>query len=192
MSSDADEADAFEVTDMTDVVALKDDDGRFAVRLTINGTERVVRVRPAQTLLDAVRDELRLTGARNGCGVGMCGACTVLLDGTAVSGCLTLAGLCRDRDVRTVEGLAGADGSLDPVQDAFLRHRAFQCSYCTSGFILALKGLLTEDPAPDEAQIREAFSGHICRCGSYSRILAAARDAAGLQAPGTTEREEPA
>lgn len=168
-----------EGSDPGELVKLADDDERVPVRLTVNGRERTLRVRPVQTLLDAVR-ELRLGGARSGCGVGMCGACTVLLDGTAVSGCLILAGLCEDREVRTVEGLAAADGTLDPVQEAFLRHRAFQCSYCTSGFILALKGLLGQNPAPDDADVREAFSGHICRCGSYSRILAAAREVAGL------------
>ncbi|WP_214367788.1 (2Fe-2S)-binding protein [Pseudonocardia sp. H11422] len=168
-------------------VKLPDSDGRVPVRLGVNGRSRTLRVRTTQTLLDALREQLRLHGARNGCGVGMCGACTVLLDGRAASGCLTLAALCDGAEVRTVEGLESPSGELSRVQEAFLRHRAFQCSYCTSGFVLALEALLVVDPAPDETAIREAFSGHICRCGSYSRIMAAA-----LEVAGTADRREQA
>lgn len=162
------------------LVKLPEDDGRVEVRLEVNGRARTLRVHPAQTLLDALRLQLRLHGARSGCGVGMCGACTVLVDDRAVSGCLTLAALCDDRSVRTVEGLEGRDGTLSRVQEAFLRHRAFQCSYCTPGFVLALESLLAANPTPSEADVREVFSGHLCRCGSYSRILAAAFEVAGL------------
>jgi xanthine dehydrogenase YagT iron-sulfur-binding subunit len=168
------------VSDDLSQVKLPDEDGRVPVRLDVNGRARTLRVHPTQTLLDALREQLRLHGARSGCGVGMCGACTVIMDEQAVSGCLTMAALCDGRQVRTVEGLEARDGTLSPVQEAFLRHRAFQCSYCTSGFVLALEALLAADPEPDEAAVREAFSGHICRCGSYSRIMAAAREVAGI------------
>ncbi|MEU1262945.1 (2Fe-2S)-binding protein [Streptomyces cellulosae] len=173
-----------------DRLKLPDEDGRVTVRLRVNGTPRTLRVGATQTLLDALRGQLSLGGARSGCGVGMCGACTVLKEGTAVSGCLTLAALCDQADVRTVEGLEEPGGDLTPVQSAFLRHRAFQCSYCTSGFILALESLLARDPAPDEEAIREAFTGHLCRCGSYSRIMAAALEAAGAGTSVRTDQGE--
>ena len=165
---------------LDDIAAVKlpDEDGRIPVRVEVNGQPKTLRVFPTQTVLEMLREQARLFGARSGCEVGVCGACTVLLDGRAVNGCLTLAAVCDGRRVRTVEGLSKRDGTLSPVQEAFLRHRAFQCSYCTSGFILALEALLAKNPSPDEAAIREAFSGHLCRCGSYSRILAAAQDAA--------------
>ncbi|WP_239028347.1 (2Fe-2S)-binding protein [Pseudonocardia acidicola] len=168
-----------ELPDDPEAVKMPDADDRVPVRLGVNGRARTLRVRPTQTLLDALREQLRLHGARSGCGVGMCGACTVLLDGRAASGCLTLAALCDGTEVRTVEGLESPSGELSRVQEAFLRHRAFQCSYCTSGFVLALEALLAVDPAPGETAIREAFSGHICRCGSYSRIMGAALEVAG-------------
>ena len=169
-------------------VKLPDEDGRVPVRIELNGRARTLRVHPTQTLLEALREQPRLYGARNGCGIGMCGACTVIMDDQAVSGCLTLAALCDDRRVRTVEGLASQDGTLSPVQRAFLRHRAFQCSYCTSGFLLALEALLAANPSPDEAAVRHAFSGHLCRCGSYSRIMAAALDVVG--AAQVTDRDQ--
>jgi aerobic-type carbon monoxide dehydrogenase small subunit (CoxS/CutS family) len=172
--------DAQGVPEGSEGAKFPDVDGRVGVSLTVNGAPREFRVHVMGTLLDALRDELDLHGARNGCGVGMCGACTVLRDGRAVSGCLTFASLCDGADVRTVEGLEGSDGELSKVQQAFLSHRAFQCSYCTSGFILALEAHLATEADPTEESIREAFSGHICRCGSYSRIMAAAREAAGL------------
>lgn len=159
-----------------ETVKLPDEDGKVPVRLRVNGRERTVRVRTTTTLLDTLRDDLKLQGARSGCAVGMCGACTILRDGQAVDGCLTLTSLCEDESILTVEGLESESGELSSVQDAFLRHRAFQCSYCTSGFILGLEALLRRTPKPTETDIREAFSGHICRCGSYSRIMAAARE----------------
>lgn len=168
------------MSDDQSLVKLPDDDGRVPVRFDVNGRTRSLRVHPTQTLLDALREQLRLHGARSGCGVGMCGSCTVIMDERAVSGCLTMAALCDGRQVRTVEGSEDRDGTLSPVQEAFLRHRAFQCSYCTSGFVLALEALLAADPEPNEAAVREAFSGHLCRCGSYSRIMAAALDVAGI------------
>ncbi len=185
----ADEASPLEAVppaDVLDSVKQPDALGRVQVELTVNGRPCRLQVRTTETLLEALRGELKLVGARNGCAVGMCGACTVLRDGRAVSGCLTLAVLCEGADIRTVEGLRGPDGRLSAVQQAFLEHRAFQCSYCTSGFILALEALLATQPHPTESAIRRVFSGHLCRCGSYSRIMAAARQAAGLPG-GATE-----
>lgn len=156
------------------LVLLPDEDGEVQLTLNVNGHQRKVTARTTQPLLDVLRDELRLHGARSGCGVGICGACTVLRDGAAVNSCLTLAGLCADAEITTIEGLDGGDDDLSPVQDAFLRHRAFQCSYCTSGFILALEALLRRNPHPTEKDVHDAFSGQVCRCGSYTQIMAAA------------------
>lgn len=145
------------------------DDGRVRVELEVNGEPHLLAVRSDDRLLDVLRS-LDLFSVRDGCSVGMCGACTVLVDGRAVSSCLTLAALCDSARVRTAEGLADGD-RLDPVAAALLEGRAFQCSYCTPGFVLALKALLDEDPAPGPEQVRTWLAGHICRCGSYSRIL---------------------
>lgn len=124
-------------------------------------------------LLDVLRDEFALGSVRDGCSVGMCGACTVLVDGRALSSCLTLATLCDGSKIVTAEGLRTGN-QFDPIVEAFAEHRAFQCSYCTPGFVLALKGLLLTDPAPTREDLLATLSGHLCRCGSYSRILAAA------------------
>lgn len=148
-----------------------DDEGRLILTLRVNGDEHRVRVRPHHTLLDVLRNELKLTGTREGCGIGMCGACTVLADGAPVSSCLLLAALSEGRDLVTVEGLEGPDGRLDPVQDAYREHTAFQCSYCTPGFVLATKALLAEVPDPTPEQVREYLAGNLCRCGSYVKIL---------------------
>jgi xanthine dehydrogenase YagT iron-sulfur-binding subunit len=165
-----------ETDEVSDVVKLPDEQGRVAVRLRVNGRERTVRVRPTETLLETLREQLKLHGARSGCEVGMCGSCTVLRDGQAVDGCLTMSSLCEDQSILTVEGLESESGQLSAVQEAFLRHRSFQCSYCTSGFVLALTALCERVSKPTEADVREAFSGHICRCGSYSRIMSAAME----------------
>jgi aerobic-type carbon monoxide dehydrogenase small subunit (CoxS/CutS family) len=153
-----------------------DEDGRLALTLRVNGREHRVRVRPHHTLLEVLRNQLKLTGTREGCGIGMCGACTVLADGAPVSSCLLLAVLCEGREVTTVEGLEGPDGELDPVQQAYCDHTAFQCSYCTPGFILATKAMLAEIPDPSPEQAREYLSGNLCRCGSYVKILEAVMD----------------
>ena len=149
------------------------------LRLHVNGHERVVLASAHHTLLEVLRRELDLAGAREGCGVGMCGACTVLLDGEPVSSCLMLAPLAAGREITTIEGLAGVDGSLDPVQQAFVDHNAFQCSYCTPGFVLAAKALLAERPNPTEAEVEEFLSGNLCRCGCYREIVAAVMAVAG-------------
>jgi aerobic-type carbon monoxide dehydrogenase small subunit (CoxS/CutS family) len=129
-------------------------------------------------LLSVLRHELELTGTKYGCGEGNCGACTVLIDGEATRSCITPVTSASGRDITTIEGLADGD-TLHPVQEAFVEHTAFQCAYCTSGFIMSSAALLDRNPAPDDDQIRSALSGHICRCGAYVRILAAVKSAAG-------------
>lgn len=151
---------------------------RASVRITVNGEARTLAVEPRRTLLDALREDLRLTGAKPGCNMGQCGACTVLLDGEAVYSCLTLALECESKSVTTIEGLAH-DGQLDPVQRAFIEHDALQCGFCTPGQILALKALLARNPHPSEDEILRGLSGNLCRCGAYPKILNAARALAG-------------
>src|SRR3972149_366594 len=139
--------------------------------LNVNGSRHEVEA-GTRTLLEVLRDDLGLVGAKEGCGVGMCGACTVLVDGKPINGCLTLAELVAGNEVLTVEGLA-KDGKLHPIQQAFIDERAFQCAYCTPGFILATAALLNENPSPGEDEIREYLSGNLCRCGSYRNIVKA-------------------
>jgi aerobic-type carbon monoxide dehydrogenase small subunit (CoxS/CutS family) len=148
------------------------------LRLRVNGHERAVLAKPHHTLLEVLRRDLHLAGAREGCGVGMCGACTVLLDGRPVSSCLMLAPLAGGREITTIEGLAAPDGTLDPVQQAFVDVGAFQCSYCTPGFVLAARALLAERPDPTEAEVEEYLSGNLCRCGCYREIVQAVLRAA--------------
>jgi aerobic-type carbon monoxide dehydrogenase small subunit (CoxS/CutS family) len=128
-------------------------------------------------LLGVLRDDLGLTGTKYGCGEGGCGACTVLLDGDTARACVTPVVSAAGREVTTIEGLATGD-TLHPVQDAFIEHTAFQCAYCTPGFIMSTVALLSRNPRPDEGQVRSALSGHICRCGAYVRIIKAALAAA--------------
>jgi aerobic-type carbon monoxide dehydrogenase small subunit (CoxS/CutS family) len=144
------------------------------VRLRVNGSQREVHIEPRRTLLDTLRQDLHLTGAKPGCNMGQCGACTVLLDGEAVYSCLLLAVECQDREITTIEGLE-RDGALDPVQQAFSEHDALQCGFCTPGQILALKALLARNPHPSDAEIDRGMSGNLCRCGAYPKIRAAAR-----------------
>ncbi|HYH91735.1 MAG TPA: (2Fe-2S)-binding protein [Candidatus Saccharimonadales bacterium] len=147
------------------------------VALTVNGRQEELEVDPIETLAEALRRELRLFGVREVCGIGVCGSCTVLIDGRAHSGCLILAGLADGLDVTTIEGLA-PDGELDPIQQAFIDNAAFQCSFCTPGFVLATRALLAEEPHPSADHVREALAGNLCRCGSYTRIERAVLDAA--------------
>src|ERR1700726_4226700 len=153
---------------------------KIALSLIVNGVERRLNVAPWTTLLDALRDHLGLTGTKKGCDQGACGACTILLDGRRVLSCLMLAAQCDGRRVTTIEGLAD-DGRLHPVQEAFIRHDALQCGFCTPGQIMSAVGLLTEGRAGSDAEIREFSSGNLCRCGAYPNIVAAIREAAGRE-----------
>jgi carbon-monoxide dehydrogenase small subunit/isoquinoline 1-oxidoreductase alpha subunit/xanthine dehydrogenase YagT iron-sulfur-binding subunit len=151
------------------------DDGRLIIRATVNGRSEELRARPWHTLLETLRD-IGLFGVREGCGVGMCGACTVLLDGEPVSSCLVLAPAVAGREIRTVEGLAGPGGELSDLQQAFIDHTAFQCSYCTSGFLITAARLAEEEPDATREEIRHYLAGNLCRCGSYVKILDAVAD----------------
>lgn len=165
-----------------------DDERRtVAVAVEVNDRLRHLRVESTARLLDVLRDDFELSSVRDGCSVGMCGACTVLVDGVAVSSCLTLAALCDGARVRTAESL-GDDGRPDPVAQAFVDSRAFQCAYCTPGFVIALRGLLDAEPAPSRGRIESWLSGHLCRCGSYARILDAAEQAVRSHAGARTDR----
>jgi carbon-monoxide dehydrogenase small subunit/isoquinoline 1-oxidoreductase alpha subunit/xanthine dehydrogenase YagT iron-sulfur-binding subunit len=158
------------------------------IRLKVNGVEQEATVRTHHTLLEVLRGAFKLFGAREGCGIGMCGACTVLLDGKPVSSCLVLAPLAEGKEIQTIEGLT-ADGKLHPIQEAFIDHNAFQCSYCTPGFILTTKKLLEENPAPSGDEVRAYLGGNLCRCGSYVKIQEAVLDAASrLRGEGATTR----
>jgi len=147
---------------------------KIELRTMINGREVETSVKPNQTLLEWLRDDLRLRGSREGCGVGVCGSCTVLVDGRPVSSCLMLATNAEGKEIQTIEGLAKGD-ELDPVQQAFLDQQAFQCGYCTSGMIMATKALLSSNPTPSEEEVRDYLSGNICRCGTYQEVMAAVR-----------------
>lgn len=146
--------------------------------LHVNGAEHVLEIDARRTLLDTLRHDLKLTGAKKACDMGNCGACTVLMDGHAIYACLTLTIECSGRDVITIEGLA-RDGELDPVQRAFIEADAFQCGFCTPGQIMSVRALLNEVPEPSDEQIERAVCGNLCRCGAYRNIMRAARTAAG-------------
>lgn len=147
------------------------------ITVRVNGAEHTLSVRHHWSLLDVLRDVLGLTGAKRGCDRGECGSCTVLLDGAPVNACQALAIRADGRTVLTVEGLAPA-GELSPLQQAFLDEDGGQCGFCTPGFVMATRALLDRNPAPTDAEIREALSGNLCRCNAYGRILASVRAAA--------------
>ena len=142
------------------------------VTFTVNGEPKEILVQPWQTLLDAMRDELMLTGTKEGCGNGNCGACTVILDGRAINSCCMLAVEAEGQDVITVEGLA-TDGELDPLQRAFISHGALQCGFCTPGFLMSARAFLNVNPHPTEQEIRLAIAGNLCRCTGYDKIVRA-------------------
>ena len=145
--------------------------------LTINSTTHDVDAPPGASLLSVLRDECGLTGTRFGCGSGQCGACYVIVDGRAVASCLMPVRQAADREITTIEGLANGE-TLHPVQEAFIAEDAMQCGYCTSGMIISAAALLARDDAPDEAAIRDALAGNLCRCGVYGRAIRAVQRAA--------------
>jgi carbon-monoxide dehydrogenase small subunit len=147
------------------------------MKMTVNGAEVELAVNPQRTLLEVLREDLRLTGTKLGCGEGDCGACTVMLDGRAVNACLILALQADGRQVLTIEGLA--DGAeLHPIQQAFVDHGAVQCGFCSPGMILSAKALLDAHPKPSSADIRAGIAGNLCRCTGYQKIVEAIQDAA--------------
>jgi carbon-monoxide dehydrogenase small subunit len=150
---------------------------RFPIKLNINGEPREVEVEPHWTLLFVLTEELDHKGPKYSCGVGDCGACTVIMDGKAVPSCLVLAAQAEGRRIVTIEGIADGD-RLHPLQEAFVRHGAVQCGFCTSGMILSAKALLDENPSPTEDEVREAIEGIHCRCTGYTKIVEAILDAA--------------
>jgi len=149
-----------------------DGDGLVSVRLKVNGNAQTLKVDSRTTLLDALRDHLQLTGTKKGCDHGQCGACTVHVNGRRVNSCLSLAAMHEGDEVTTLEGL-GQPGNLHPMQQAFLEHDGYQCGYCTSGQIMSAVALMKEPCGPANADVKEAMSGNICRCGAYSNIVAA-------------------
>lgn len=140
------------------------------IRMTVNGQAVELAVEPYRTLLDVLRDELELTGAKTGCDRGDCGACTVLLDGQPVTSCMMLAVQADGRRITTIEGLR-TDGKLHPLQQAFVDYGAVQCGFCTPGMVLAAVALLEQNPYPTEAQVRDAIAGNLCRCTGYAKIV---------------------
>lgn len=149
-----------------------------SLTLSVNGEDHTLEVDPERPLLEALSGQLHLTGARSGCGEGRCGACTVLVDGQPQHSCLLPTRAAVGQTITTIEGLSEPDGPLHPVQQAFLDLTAFQCGYCTPGMILGTVALLERIAQPTDDQIIEALDGHICRCGTYPRILRAVRQAA--------------
>ena len=150
---------------------------------TINGEAHTVRVEPRKTLADTIREDCGLTGTHLGCEHGVCGACTILLDGAPVRSCLMFAGQAEGAEIRTVEGLADGD-RLHPLQRAFIDRHALQCGFCTPGFLMLALGVLEREPDIDEAGLREALSSNLCRCTGYLNILDAVRDAASAMKTG--------
>ena len=148
------------------------------ISLTVNGTRHEVAVEPRRTLADVLRHDLGLTGTHVGCEHGICGACTVLLDGEPTRSCLVFGVQADDAEIETVEGLAGEDGSLNALQDAFAEHHALQCGFCTPGFLMLATALLRENPDPSDEEVRDAMASNICRCTGYQSILEAVRAAA--------------
>jgi aerobic carbon-monoxide dehydrogenase small subunit len=152
------------------------------IRMVVNGEPREATVEPRLTLADFLRESCRLTGTHLGCEHGVCGACTVLVDGAAVRSCLMFAAQADGADVTTIEGIGGAEGGLTDVQQAFRDAHGLQCGFCTPGFVVSVTAFLRDNPHPDETQIREALSGNLCRCTGYQGIIKAVRLAAAARA----------
>ncbi len=156
---------------------------RLPIRLKVNGITYRLSVEPRWTLLDVLRNQLDLTGSKRGCDRGECGACTVLLDGQPVYSCMLLAVAAQGHAIETIEGLS-KNGRLHPLQEAFIKHDAMQCGFCTPGMVMALKGLLDRNPSPSLDDIKTAVSGNLCKCGTYPKIFRAALDAAQMMRAG--------
>ena len=162
---------------MTGFAEDRKPNGSMQVRFTVNSEDHALDLDPRTTLLDALREHLHLAGSKKGCGLGQCGACTVLMDGKRVKSCLSLAALVEGREITTIEGLAQGD-QLHPLQVAFIERDAFQCGYCTPGQIMAGVACIAEGHAGSPREIRDWMSGNLCRCGAYDHIVAAIQDAA--------------
>ncbi|MDP2948654.1 MAG: (2Fe-2S)-binding protein [Chloroflexota bacterium] len=154
---------------------------KHPIRLTVNGGQYELAVEPHRTLLDVVREELRLTGSKEGCGTGDCGACSMIVDGRLVTSCLMLAVEADGSDIQTIEGLA-CDGRLHPLQQAFIDYGAVQCGFCTPGMIMAAKALLDSDPHPSFEEVQRGLAGNLCRCTGYTKIIEAVMVAARQEA----------
>ena len=150
----------------------------MVINFVCNGERKQIDVEPDMRALDVLRDVLGLTGTKEGCGRGECGACTIILDGKAVNSCLLYAPKLEGTEIRTIEGIKGNDGGLDPIQNAFLDEGAVQCGFCTPGMIMSTKALLDKNHKPSEEEIEEALSGNICRCTGYNKIVKAVKKAA--------------
>jgi carbon-monoxide dehydrogenase small subunit len=148
------------------------------VNLSINGDSYRIAVQPNEFLADVLRSKLDLTGTKTACDMGVCGSCTVLLDGLPVSSCLTLVVDAEGKEITTIEGLESGDGDLHAVQESFLDKGAVQCGFCTAGMVMTTKSFLDKNPKPTEREIRQALSGNICRCTGYAKIVEAVEDAA--------------
>jgi carbon-monoxide dehydrogenase small subunit len=157
-------------------------EGELSVSVTVNGRERTAVVEPRKTLADFLRQDCALTGTHLGCEHGVCGACSVVLDGQVVRSCLVFAVQAAGHEVTTVEGLTGPDGALTPVQEAFRAEHGLQCGFCTPGFVVTATALLADNPAPTDDEIREGLSGNLCRCTGYQGIVNAVRRASGRTA----------
>ena len=151
---------------------------KHQIRLNVNGDDYELLVDPWRTLNEVLREDLNLTGTKLGCGVGDCGACTVLVDGKSVSSCITLAVAVDGKKIETVEGLAASGEKLHPIQESFIEKGAIQCGFCTAGMEMSALHLLRKNPSPKEEEIREGLSGHLCRCTGYNQIVEAIADAA--------------
>lgn len=150
------------------------------IQITVNGKEYALHVNPYDRLIDILRNHLELTGTKEGCGIGECGACTVILDGKSVNSCLVMASQIHNSKILTIEGLQ-ENGKYDILQQKFVEHGAIQCGYCTPGMIMSAKALLMENPSPTEEEIRRSMEGNLCRCSGYNKIISAVKEVADTQ-----------
>ncbi len=162
-------------------------DNRFMIKVTVNDRLYELQVDPELRLVDLLRDELGLTGTKEGCGKGECGACTIIMNGKTVNSCMVLAFQADGSEILTIEGMGDGE-ELHPIQEAFIRQGAVQCGYCTPGMVLSAKAILDKNPNPSEEEIRKGISGNLCRCTGYQKIVDAIKDAAEVMGGGGDER----